>query len=229
MLYYYKIKDFELDGMTITLTGVTVDTGVPAQNVRAPVNPVISTAGNDVQAISRQQLQSAVPAPVLLGAYSTGITQQKPAAKSFTSIPSSGFAAQFIAQGDAGSDDDLAIFVPLQVTSPAVQETPADDYVNELRIARGDLGSAKAAPTQVSEQMQQREAVQNAKPATTAATESSIRSGITQLASVVSQFIRRPNLLQAKGVGAYQVAQTRTALLRPDRLATTAPTTEPVN
>jgi hypothetical protein len=203
--------------MTITLTGVTVDTGVPAQNVRAQSNPVISTAGNDAQAIARQQLPSAVPAPVLLGAYSAAIAPQpKPPAKPFLSVPSSSLAAQFIAQGDSGSSDDLAIFepppLPAQTTS---EETTPDDYLNELRIARGDLSSAKTtAPTQASEQAQAREAVQNAKLETTVSSEMAARSGIAQLASALTQYIRRPGITQAKGVGAYQLAQTRNAMLR---------------
>lgn len=194
--------------MTITLTGATVDTGVPAQNVRAQGNPVISTAGNDTQAIARQQLPSAVPAPVLLGAYSSGIAQQpKPPAKPFLSVPSSSLAAQFIAQGDAGTSDDLAIFqppsLPAQTTS---EETPADDYLNDLRIARGDLSYAKTA-----EQTQAREAV---RPDILFSSEVTARSGIAQFASALTQYIRRPGMTQAKGVSAYQLAQTRNATLR---------------
>lgn len=194
--------------MTITLTGATVDTGVPAQNVRAQSNPVISTAGNDTQAIARQQLPSAVPAPALLGAYSPGIPPQpKPPAKPFQSVPSSSLAAQFIAQGDAGTSDDLAIFqpppLPVQTTS---EEIPADDYLNDLRIARGDLSYAKTA-----EQTQMRDVV---KPSAMVSSEATARSGIAQFASALTQYIRRPGITQAKGVSAYQLAQTRNAMLR---------------
>ena len=214
--------------MTITLTGATVDTGVPAQSVRPQSNPVISTSGNDPQAIARQQLPSAVPAPALLAAYSTGITPQKPPARPLTSTPSSSFAAQFIAQ-DAGTEDDLALFTPPKAATTS--ETPADDYLNDLRIARGDLTPLqKTAPTQQSEAADNAEAAQLEKPVLAAASETTARSGVAQFASslpgVFGQFGRRAaTIVQTKGVAAYQVAQTRNAQLR--RATEPAPVSEP--
>ena len=216
--------------MAITLTGATVDTGVPAQNVRVASNPVISTAGNDTQSTARQQLPSAVPAPALLAAYSTGIAPQtKPAPKPLSSLPSSTLAAQFIAQGDAGSDDDLAIFEP-PPSAPTVQESPADDYLNDLRIARGDFSSVNpSAPAEDSEPADTTAAVQNADPADVDASDTPARDGIMQFASAVpnliSQFSRRANIVQAKGVSAYQLAQTRNAMTP----RTAEPVPEPVN
>jgi hypothetical protein len=201
--------------MSISLTGATVDTGVPAQNVRAPSSPVISTAGNDAQSIARQQTPSAVPAPALLAAYSTGIAPQtKPAPKPLSSLPSSTFAAQFIAQGDAGSDDDLAIFVPPPPLQTA-EESPADDYLNDLRVARGDISAAnKTEPTEASEQADTLAAVQTAKSAATAATETVEHSGITVTLPHPSSQFRRATIVQAKGVSAYQIAQMRNGSLR---------------
>ena len=216
--------------MTISLTGATVDTGVPAQNVRAPSNPVISTAGNDNQAIARQQLPSAVPAPALLAAYSTGIAP-KPTTKSLTSTPSSAFAAQFIAQ-DAGSQDDLAIFELPAKPQAANDDDAGNDYLNDLKIARGDFSAvSKAQTAQPSAQTQAATAAQNAKPVAMLASDAMTRSGAAQQAmtvpNILSQFIRRPTLVQAKGVGAYQLAEARNATTKNIAAATT-PVAEPV-
>ena len=218
--------------MTIALTGATVDTGVPAQNVRPQATPVISTAGNDPQSIARQQTPSAVPAPALLAAYSTGIAPQKPPAKPLSSSPSSSFAAQFIAQ-DAGTQDDLALFTPPKAA--VTTETPADDYLADLRIARGDFSALdKTAPTQASEEADASDAVQEEKPAVAAAGETTARAGLTQTAStlpsVFSHLSRRANTIaQTKGVGAYQLAQTRNAMLKRIAEPATEAVAEPVS
>ena len=201
--------------MTISLIGVTVDTGVPAQNVRAPNNPVISTTGNDLQAIARQQLPSAVPAPALLAAYSTGIAP-KPSSKAASSTPSSAFAAQFIAQ-DAGSEEDLALFEPPASPPPAQDEAAAgNDYLNDLKIARGDFSAvSKAQATPTAAAVTADTAVENANAATAQVSDSLARDGVVEqaitLPYIVSQYGRRAGLVQAKGVHAYQLAEARNA------------------
>ena len=200
--------------MTISLTGVTVDTGVPAQQPRAAINPVISTAGNDNQQVARQQLASAVPAPALLAAYSTGIAPQpKLPAKPLSSAPSSSFAAQFIGQ-DAGSNDDLALFEPPPATANTTEEeSPADDYLNDLRIARGDFSAVnKSAPTEARDAADKVQAAQIAKPAAAQASEAMEHSNL--LSSVLSHPGRRATVSQVKGVGAYQLAQARNGQAR---------------
>jgi hypothetical protein len=205
--------------MTISLTGASVDTGAPAPSVRA-ATPLISAAGiNDQAAIARQQLPTAVPAPAFIAAYSANIPPQpKPPLRPNIAAPSSALAAQFIAQDAALSPEDLAIFVATKPAMAKASAEPAgDDYLMNMRIARGDVALA-SKPSQVTVQATTQEAIANAKLATTLAGETNMRSGIAQFASaipaLVSQFMRRSTLAQARGVSAYQLAEARNAASR---------------
>ena len=175
--------------------------GLPARGQSV----AISAAGvNDLAAVARQQLPSAVPAPALIAAYNTSIQPQpKPARTTMTAPPSSALAAQFIAQDAVQTPEDLTIFVaPTPRGNTAATESAGDDFLTQLRIARGDIPAAKLAS--------------QPPPAQAALAPPPERMGVAQfvaaLPAVVQQWIRHPTLLNVRGVAAYQLAQTRNAL-----------------
>ncbi len=212
---------------TAGINGITVDTPVPMQNLRSAA-PVISPAGvNDAAAIARQQLPSAVPAPAVLAAYSANIAQPaKPAPRGNLPQPSSQLAAQLIAQGEGEvSAEDLALFAPR--ATPAEQapaESPADDYLATMRLARGETAPSETAPTQAAAPaakpivVAEQEPLPASQVAAQAQTESNAlqHSGIGQATiaypNAISKFLRRQNVAQAHGVEAYQFAAARNAM-----------------
>lgn len=198
--------------MTISVTGVTVDTGAPAQVARPLPNITVSAAGvNDQATVARQQMASAVPAPALIAAFSANIQPQpKVTPRPLSSSPSSSLAAQFIAQDDGITSEDLAIFeIPKPVAQSATQESSADDYLKDLRIARGDFSEVKKPAAAAANTQAEAVKLQQA------ANDNTLRNNIMQftaaLPAVLSQFMKRPTLLQAKGVVAYQLAEARNA------------------
>ncbi len=212
--------------MTTNLNGVSLDTPLPVQTQRT-AGPVISPAGvNDPAAIARQQTVSAVPATTAIAAYSANVPQQpKPVSRASTQ-PSSQFAAQAIAQGDALSDDDLAVFAPRTAAPPIpAAEEPLDDYLANMRIARGDFSEVSSNEVAAAEtkgevpQLQQTataQAAANVTAQTATGTDDVERQTIGQLAaalpSLFNKFIRRQNITQVKGVEAYQYAAARNAV-----------------
>ena len=214
--------------MTIGVNGISVDTGPSAPIVRtAP--PVISAAGvNDPAALARQQLPTAVPAPALIAAYSANPPQvpKPPQRTANSSQPSSALAAQVIAQDSSLTSDDLAVFTPRQVPAEITTPAPAaDDYLTNLRIARGDLSLAgegaaspvSSKPTQASVQSAALDVAAHAPSAAVASSESNARSGLGQLAaslpSLFGKLLRRQTTIaRTQGVDAYALAAARNAM-----------------
>ena len=217
--------------MTATVLGVSVDAGAPALHVRAAPTPISAAGVNDAATLARQQLVNAVPAPAAIAAYSSNIVPQpKPPARPSAALPSSPLAAQFIAQDAAISGDELAIFTPRPTPAPA-GEAPAvaDDYLSALRTARGEVAPAKSndaaatAPSQQAVKAGEQADIATAKITTYVATETLARTVVAQAAtglpSVFSQFIRKPSIINARGLSAYQLAQARNAAMRKDLVA----------
>ena len=206
--------------MTVNVATLPETAAAPLALRAVPAS--ISAAGvNDLVAIARQQMQLAVPAPALIAAYSTNVQAQsqiknaRPAA--IANTVSSPLAAQFIAQLPNVNAQDLAIFAPSpNAAADIAQPPPEDDYITTLKIARGEVTLAKPAtaatppsPAQTSE------AAPTQKPAPAEAT---ARAGVAALAAslpaLVVPFTRAPTLEKARGVAAYQLAQTRGTLAR---------------
>lgn len=213
--------------MTIALNGVTVDTGPVAPIAPAPraQASLLATLGaNDPQAVSRQQLPSAVAQATNLAALPTSVP---PVPKPLVRAPSSQLAAQFISQDTSLSVDDLEIFAVRQsLTQANLPGEQVDDYLTSLRAARVEVPSVKqnaAAPN--SNQAQQkietatREALANAHAAqANTVVQNNQRSGIASLAAglptLFAPLLRRVNIATSKGVDAYQLAQSRIATTR---------------
>lgn len=185
-------------------------TPAPQSHARGQVTPVSAAGVNDLSALARQQLPSAVPAASLIAAFSAAIQQQlKPAFKPATLQPSSALAAQFIGQGEAKSEEELQIFLP-RAAAPTATRTPEDDYIRDLKIARGDVAitqspEQKTTPTEAATQKQQ-------------ATELPSRAGFSQLLAGLPALtvptLRRPSFFTARGVSAYQLTLDRNAGLK---------------
>ncbi len=220
--------------MTINVT-VLPESGGAVPAVRT-AQPAISAAGvNDAAALARQQLPSAVPATSLIPAYAANaVPIPKPPQRITSNQPSSALAAQLIGQASAISEADLAIFTPT-TTTPTARDDAANgnDFLNDLRIARGDLSSVRPAEakntTTPATAIQQPPTVENS-AATNAASralattnETTMRGTLAQFAaglpSALSEFIRRPTIIQARGVSAYQLTQARNAGLRNPAIA----------
>lgn len=212
--------------MTTALLGVSVDTGAPASNVRVVATPISAAGVNDAAALARQQLTNAVPAPAAIAAYSPNVVQQpKPVLRNPIALPSSSLAAQFIAQGVVDSAEALEIFAPRATPVTATNAPIEDDYLTALRVARGDIQAAQTTPKTAATAPSQ-QATQAAVQAEQAATKTSAnavnetvaRSVVAQAASglpaLFNQFIRKPTILTARGLGAYQLAEARNAATR---------------
>ncbi len=196
----------------MTIQSAVLPEGVAPSSPARAQGAAISAAGvNDLAAIARQQLPSAVPAPALIAAYSTAIQPApKPVARSGLVPPSSALAAQFIAQDAVQAPDDLAIFVaPAPQNAAATSESPGDDFLTQLRIARGDIPAAQA--TAQPKQLQT--------PVAQLPERTAVAQFVAALPSVVQQWMRHPTILNTRGVAAYQLAQARNAL---GKKATTA-------
>lgn len=205
--------------MTVNVTTLPEMAVAPLALRAVPAS--ISAAGvNDLATIARQQLQSAVPAPALIAAYSTNV-QAQPQTKNTRPVAivnavSSPLAAQFIAQLPNVNAEDLVIFSPpVKATVDAAQTPPEDDYITALKIARGEVVLAKPAAPATPPRVQTSEAAANQTPAPA---EASARAGVAALAAslpvLVVPLTRTPTLEKARGVAAYQLAQTRGALAR---------------
>jgi hypothetical protein len=213
--------------MTASILGVSVETVAPVQNARTPATAISAAGVNDAGALARQQLPSAVPAVTALAAYAAYVPQPtKPAAPRSPSAPTSGaLAAQFIGQAAITREEDLAIFAP-RVTAPATpDETAPDDYLTALRIARGEVTAPQAAaakpvsPATPSLPTATQTLPQTVTPSAVPTSDAVARSVVAQAAfglpALFTQFIRKPTIVSARGLTAYQVAQERNAALRP--------------
>lgn len=194
----------------------TVETaGVPAPTLRAGVEPVSSAGVHDPGALARQQLPSAVPAPAQVTAYAPYTAS---AYRPVVRTVSSPLAAQFIAQEAGSGEDELfGIFEP----SPAKNQSvivPQDSYLSDIRAARGEAPAApqeatNAAPSNAAKSP----ASAPSQPTTREASEAAIasRNSTSQLASALPPLTllvgRQPTLSTARGVGAYQLTNTRNA------------------
>ena len=208
--------------MTINVT-VLPETGGASPTVRAGGSSTISAAGvNDSAAIARQQLPNAVPAVALVPAYAgNAVAPPKPPTKPLTSVPSSAFAAQLIGQSSDITAEDLAIFELHPVAEQPLEDAAPDDFLNAIRIARGDVApgvgkearAKKAGVVMVHEEVRQGAVAFNVKA--TGGLEQSLRASISHLAAglpgLLAPLIKRPTILQVRGVSAYQLAETRNA------------------
>jgi hypothetical protein len=212
--------------MTTAVLGVSVDAGAPALSVRAAVAPISAAGVNDTAAMARQQLVNAVPAPAAIAAYSASIVPQpKPVVRAAVAIPSSALAAQFIAQDAASTAAELDIFVPRSTATPPADAPMEDDYLSALRIARGDIPPAKSAPlaatsasglsrTEEGEQAQFASATLTANAARETVVRNVVAQAAAGLPALFTQFIRRPTIVTARGLSAYQLAEARNAGMR---------------
>lgn len=204
--------------MTVNVTALPEQAAAP-QPVRPNAQLPISAAGvNDLAAVARQQLPGAVPATALIPAYAAHVAAPpKPPLRQPASGPSSAFAAQFLAQSPEVSAEDMAILTPRPPANAEAQAAPEDDYLTNMRIARGDIQpraqEVTAAPTTTKQPM--------------ATGETATRSPLLQMAaglpSLFTQFIKRPTILQARGIGAYQLAEARNASMRKSVETVSAP------
>lgn len=204
--------------MTTNLNTLSADVASPAAAVRVAV-PVISSAGvNDASAIARQQLQNAVPAPALISAYAANVASPpKPPLRMVATQPSSGFVAQLISQSPEMSEADLEIFTPQKAASYiATDESMPNDSLDLMRMARGDFSQAPVkevsnAPTQLL--AKKSEAPQAPAPPNAPPIDVEMRAAYspaaTSLPTVLTQLTKRPSLLSARGVNAYQLTETR--------------------
>lgn len=211
--------------MTISLNVSGVEAPAPVAS-RGSL-PVLSPAGvNDNAAIARQQLPTAVPAPALIAAYNANTPQQpKPVSRPAAAPPSSALAAQWIAQGET-SDEALQIFAP---APPSVKEddVPQDDYLKQLKIARGDVSLAEkpAAPAATSTPALREVDSQHQLGEQLVALVNALNQGegaesfsASQLAANLPQLfvpgLRRRTVANSNGVNAYQLAQARNATIK---------------
>lgn len=207
--------------MTTSINGMSVDIPVPVQTARASAAVVTTTGVNDLAAIARQQLQSAVPAPALLAAYSSKIAPQtKPAPRGSVPQPSSQLAAQIIAQDASLSSDDLTIFEPRPLPDSDAPEPIAGRYLAAAATANENAQSATIKPTVSGNSAQVEEATvaqtQQQASVNEALAHAAIQPALGQFAAVLpsffSKFLRRQSIVQAYGAEAYALAASRNAV-----------------
>lgn len=211
--------------MTIALNGVTVDTGPVAPStpsLRAQASLLATLGANNVQAAARVQLPSAVAASTAVASLPAQVPTPP---RQVVRVPSSPLAAQFIAQDTGLSAQDLEIFAVRQTLTQAnVPEAQVDDYLSALRIARGDVPTARqnpansgSNPTQEKIDTALRDAASQAN-APLATAQATARSGVAALATglpaLTPPLLRRVNFASSKGADAYQIAQQRNAGLK---------------
>ncbi len=195
--------------MTINLAPLPENTGAPQPTLRATPDAVSAAGVRDPAAVNRQQLPSAVPAPVQVAAYAAYLpTSYKPLVRT----PSSSTAAQFIDQGAAADESALAIFEPPPPPAPPAKPE-ADAYLADLRMARGEVEHPPEARVVARADASQAATVTQKTEAPVAE-----RSGIASLAATLPPLSvilgHKPGLSQVLGVAAYQLATNRNASLR---------------
>ncbi len=217
--------------LTVSLSPDT--TSGPAKTpATTPALPVAAFT-NATQA-ARPQLASAVVAASPLAAFATQTPQPpKPTLRVANGQISSALAAQYIAQTPELTDEDLELFATRDRAQPDITDeennSPEDDFLTRLRIARGDTIAPAAKPTA----NERAAAAQNNEPPappvvnTAATANNAIRAGISPtngLPQTLSlQFLaklppaqlskggKKPGLNQARGSTAYQLTDSRNA------------------
>lgn len=201
--------------MTVNVTALPEAGGAPLA-LRTAQQPLISAAGvNDAAAVARQQLPSAVPAPAMVAAYLANMPHPpKPALRAVPLAPSSALAAQFIAQDSGVGSEELAVFVPRALPGEGVPAPAEEAFVSPLRAARAE--SATTAIFATEGEVAQAEAAAKAAPLneSLAGARGGSAAQALGIPALISPFHRALTLTQARGVGAYQLAQTRNALSR---------------
>lgn len=204
--------------MTINVAPLP-ETAAPPASARGNAPTVSSTVVNDVAALARQQLPSAVPATALIAAYSGNVAPAPKQTVRLAPPVSSALAAQFIAQTPEATAEDLEIFVTRAPAAPASEtQNDADDFLNTIRMARGDFSHEKqvqnpaARPTQTTVETAAREnAAAIAKPVTPEPVLRGTLAPLTHLPPVQVMLGRKPTINNARGLSAYQLAQDRNA------------------
>lgn len=206
--------------MTIALNGVTVDIGPTSPIAQAPraQSALLTAVGRaDPVAAQRLQLPSAVAAPATVPGLPT---QVPPAPRPLQRAPSSQLAAQFIAQDIGLTASELEIFAVRQsLPNLPPEQLPVDDYLTDLRIARGDVPAPERSDRQSAQATAATQAEATEKNNTAAAfTETNLRSGLSVrtagLPALTLPFLRRFNIITLKGVDAYGAALARNATLK---------------
>lgn len=207
--------------MTIALNGVTVDIGPTSPIASAPraQSALLTAVGRaDPVAAQRLQLPNAVAAPTTVPGLPT---QVPPAPRPLQRAPSSQLAAQFIAQDIGLTASELEIFAVRQsLPNLPTEQLPVDDYLTDLRIARGDVPAPKRSARHGAQESavatQAEAAAKNNTPI--AVTDANLRSGLSVrtagLPALTLPFLRRFNIITLKGVDAYGAALARNALLK---------------
>lgn len=206
--------------MTIALNGVTVDIGPTSPIAPAPraQSALLTAVGRaDPAAAQRLQLPNAVAASTTV----PGLPTQAPAPRPLQRSPSSLLAAQFIAQDIGLTASELEIFAVRQSLLPApTNELPVDDYLTNLRIARGDIPASERSPRQAAQESATATQAETVAKNNSAAafTETNLRSGLSTrsaaLPALTLPFLRRFNIITLKGVDAYGAALARNATLK---------------
>lgn len=181
--------------------------GTPTPMTRTAPDAVSAAGVRDPAALSRQQLPSAVPAPVQVVPYAA---YMPPAYRPPIRTVSSPLAAQFIAQvGEAEASGLMDIF-ELPTPPPAPSNDASDDYLQDMRLARGE--PTVAATTNPAR------ATKTATAPTTAEPGIIEPGGVSQRAAALpalSLIIGQPaGLAGVRGIGAYQLASARNAAAR---------------
>lgn len=199
--------------MTINAAISQVEVGGAPTAPRAHL-PQLSAAGvGDQSAIARQQLPSAVPAPALIAAYSTHITPPpKQPAKPTVAQPSSALAAQMLAQTPEADDSLLAVFEPRQ--PPPEPTNDNDAFISPLNLARPQTSPAKAEAVNAKPNLLKEESSLVAQSAANTVARSGTAALASSLPSLWLHMSRGMNLIQARGVMAYQLASLRMSSTR---------------
>ena len=207
--------------MTIALNGVTVDIGPTSPIAPAPrAQSALLTAVGRADPVAAQRLQ--LPNAVAASTTVPGLpTQVPPAPRPLQRAPSSLLAAQFIAQDIGLTASELEIFAVRQSLLPApTNELPVDDYLTNLRIARGDIPASERSTRRAAQESATATQAEAATKNNTAAafTETNLRTGLSArsaaLPALTLPFLRRFNIITLKGVDAYGAALARNATLK---------------
>jgi hypothetical protein len=118
---------------------------LPSAVARANTSPVSMAGVQDSATLARQQLTSAVPAPAQSAAYAA--TNPTPP-RALLRNSASGLAAQLLSQGAAADENFQALFIPATTPTTAAPK-PDTDFLQAMRLARGETAPTAAATSTV--------------------------------------------------------------------------------
>jgi hypothetical protein len=198
--------------MSLNVAPLPEQAGAPVPSLRAAA-PVVSVTGvTDDAAMARQQLPSAVPAPAQLAASAAYVPS---AYKPLVRMPSSALAAQWLAQDASAGESEagVALFAPPKPAAPTAPPM-ADHLLADMRMARGELppDEARVAATRDAA------ATLTSEARASVFNEQRRSAGLSSLAAslptLFNAFVRKPSLVQARGVAAYQLAAARNVTIK---------------